>query len=499
MAGKKSVLIFVIFCLFNTIIFSQDMNKNLPEDEIQRIKKRGYSVDACLRIAEDYYRTNTEQIKAIPYLEYVIEADHNTNPRAFYLLANAYYYYGKFDRAIELITEYLAKEKSHYLLRIAKTDLERFRNAKRIAESPINAELINLGTEINSPYAEVNPYISQQENLMVYSSNRSQSYNIYVSKKDNLETSWSKPKLAGHYVNSVNDEYVAGLSSDGKNLFVHYNQYNAFEDINISTREKGLYRELGDPGSKVNSIYREEGAFMTPNGDTLYYASDKPGGFGGFDLYYSLRLPDGTFGSPINMGETINTKFDENYPNMSPEGNFFYFASKGHNTIGGYDVFYTSRNPETKQWEFPKNMGYPVNNAYDNMSITFTKDPRYAYISTIDWRTNGDYDIYKVVFLNQEPEYLIIKTELFSLIDGTNTPFKDEESYLEITVYTGKEIYGRYSYNKRNNSFVMALRPGTYIIDLESDNYKPYKRKINIKENYYKDNFRVLKIGLEKK
>jgi hypothetical protein len=499
MAGKKSGLIIFIFCLLNSFIFAQDMNKNLPEDEILQIKKRGYSVDACFRIAEDFFRTNTDQIKAIPYLEYVIDVDHDISPRAYYLLANAYYYYGKFDRAIELITIYIDKEKNRYLLKIGKSDLDKFKNAKKIASSPVNAELINLGPGINSPYAEINPYITQQENLMVYSSNRSQSFNIYVTKKDNLETSWSKSKLAGNYINSVNDEYVAGLSSNGKRLFVHYNEFNGYEDINMSARQKGLFRELADPGSKVNSIYREEGAFMTLDGDTLYFASDRPGGYGGFDLYYSLKLPDGTYGTPLNMGETINTKYDENYPNLSPDGKRLYFASKGHNSIGGYDVFYSCLNPETRVWSSPKNLGYPVNNAFDNKSITFTKDPRYAYISTIDWRTNGDYDIYKVVFLEEVPEYLVIKAEVFSMNQQSDLPLNEADGPLEITVFNKNEVYGKYSYDNRNHSFIMALQPGSYIIDIENDNFKPYRKKINIKENYYKNNFRTLKIRLEKK
>jgi hypothetical protein len=497
MDGIKLGLLIIVFHLISSSLFAQDTNKTQPEQEILDIKKRGYSVDACYRIAQDFYRTNTHQIKAIPYLEYVIETDKDVDIKAFYMLANAYYYYGKFDKAIALMTQYLEKEKNRNLYRTAKQDLEKFRNAKRIASSPINAELINLGPEINSPFAEINPYISKQENLMVYSSNRSQSFNIYVSKKNKLETGWTKSKLAGNYVNSVNDEYVAGLSPNGKNLFIHYNEYNGFEDINMSTRQKGLYRELINPGSKVNSIYREEGAFMTSDGDTLYFASDRPGGYGGFDLYFSLRLPDGTFGQPINMGETINTKYDDNYPNLSPDGNRFYFASKGHNSIGGYDLFYCTLNDD-KRWSTPINMGYPINNGFDNKSIAFTNDPRYAYFSTIDWRTNGDYDIYKVVFLDVEPEFLIVKTEVYIQEATSEIPFNNEDNPIDITVYNGQSVYGKYTYDKRKNSFIMALQPGTYIIDIESTGFKPYRKKINIKENYYKNNLRLLKIKLER-
>ena len=494
---KTSLVFFILFAFFQ-LVRPQDSDKSHYDDDLQSIKKKGYSTDACMRMAEDFLRTGTEQIKAIPYLEYVLSKDRDSRPNALHMLSQAYYYCGKFDKAVELLTEYIGKEKDKHLVRDAKSELEQYKNAQKIASCPLNAELINLGPEINGPYAEINPYVSQNENLMVYSSNRSKSYNIYVSKKEGIETNWAKSKLAGAYINSVNDEFVAGLSSTGKNLFVHYNQSSNFEDINMSIRERGLYRELNDPGTKINSLYREEGVCTTEEGDTMYFSSDRPGGYGGLDIYYSLKLPDGSYGTAINLGENVNTKFDENYPNLSPNGNKLYFASKGHNSIGGYDIFYTTRDPNSNEWARPVNLGYPINNAFDNKSITFTNDPRYAYISTIDLNTLGDYDIYKVVFLDLDPEYLIVKTQVNFLEDGKLVPFSSSDNHLEITLFKDQDVYGKYALDKRNNSFVMALSPGSYIIELVCTNFKPYRKKVNIQENYYKNNLRTLKIRLEK-
>jgi hypothetical protein len=415
------------------------------------------------------------------------------------MLAQAYYYDGKFERAVEALNEYISKEKDGQMVKAAKADLEKYLNAKRIASNPLNAILVNLGPQINSKYSEINPFISKNEDILVYSSNRNQNYNIYVSKKDINKTLWEQSKLAGNAVNTVNDEFVAGLSPSGKNLFVHYNQISGFEDINMSIREKGVYRELEDPGSRINSTYREEGACMTENGDTLYFASDRPGGFGGFDLYYSLRLPDGTYGTPINLGEMINSKLDENYPNLSPDGSRLYFASKGHNSIGGFDIFYTVIGPVSKTWLTPVNLGYPINNAYDNKNIAFSNDSRYAYISTIDKLSYGDYDIYKVIFLDVEPVYIIVNTKLLRNDNEEMKPLDTEIEYLQITVYSGTQVYGRYSYDNRLNSFILALKPGTYILEIESDNFELYRKKITIDENYYKNKQRVLKINLKSK
>jgi hypothetical protein len=499
MINRILVKLILIFCFIPQVAYTQSGSHNFPLDEIQSVKKKGYSVDACYTMAEDFMRSNADQIKAIPLLEFVLEKDRNSRPGAIYMLAQAYYYYGNFDKSINLVTEYLQKEKNGQFSKEAKIELEKYKNAKLIASSPQNAELINLGQNINSKFADINPYISSSENLLVYSSNRSKCYNIYVSKKGATDNDWNLPKQAGSYINTANDEFVAGLSSSGKNLFVHYNQLSGFEDINMSVREKGLFRDLGDPGNKINTTYREEGACMTDNGDTMFFASDKPGGIGGFDIYYSLRLPDGSYGTPINIGEPINTKSDENYPNLSPDGKKLYFASKGHNSIGGYDIFYTSYDNGENSWKTPVNLGYPINNAFDNKSIAFTEDPRYAYISTINWETNGDYDIYKVIFLNQEPDFLIIKAEVFVQDSNDVIPFNSTEDELDINVFTGTELYGKYTFDKRNNSFVIALKPGIYILDLESEKHQPYRKKITINENYYENNFRLLRINLEKK
>lgn len=478
---------------------SQSSGKMVPDEDIYQIRKRGYSVDACYRMAEDFIRTGTEYLRALPYLEHIFEKEPSPHPKVYHLFARALYYSGHFDRAVLMLNQYIEKEKDKYLLKLARADKEQYLIAAKIASVPVNAILVNLGPNINSQYAEINPYISKNEDLLVYSSNRSKSFNIYVSKKPDNESLWSVSKLAGKFINTMNDEFVAGLSPSGKNLMVHYNQVSGFEDINISSRSHGLYRELFDPGQTINSSYREEGACMTEDGDTLFFASDRPGGHGGFDLYYSLRLPDGEFGQPINMGESVNTKGDENYPNLSPDRKKLYFASNGHPGIGAYDIFFTSFDQENGKWTSPINLGYPINNAFDNKNIAFSGDSRYAYISTIAKPGYGDYDIFKVIFLDFEPSCLIIRTEVFTKDNAAEPVALDANFQAEMTVYQGNEVFGRYAYDKRNKSFILALIPGTFILELNAEGYSIVRKKITIDENHYKNKMRILKIVLEKK
>ncbi|RLD79319.1 MAG: hypothetical protein DRJ10_09015, partial [Bacteroidetes bacterium] len=317
------------------------------------------------------------------------------------------------------------------------------------------------------------------------------------SKKKKSQTLWNKAKLAGNLVNTIDDEFVAGMSSNGQCLFVHYNQYSGFEDINKSMRINGLFRELDNLGAKINSTYKEEGACYSKSGDTLFFASNHSGGYGGFDLYYSLKIPGGEWGTPINMGVNINTAADENYPNIDPNSSLLYFASKGHGSIGGYDLFYTSWNLEQNEWNSPANLGYPINNTYDNKTISFTESPRYAYISSIMKKGKGSFDIYKAVFLDREADYLIVTGNVFVKNFNNQIPFNKFDNPISISVYKDDELFGIYAFNRKRNTFILALGPGTYYLEIEADTFKPVKKKFTIKENHYRNKKRKINIFLE--
>jgi len=504
--NKLILGIFLIYSITPLSTAQSDKNSGIKWDteksnqsvkNIRLIRKRGLSIESCRRIAYDYLKSEDKKTKAIPYLEFVLDEEKNTRAADIRSLALAYYHNDQFGLAVDLTNQYLEITKNGKLKRNAKKDLELYKRAELIASDARNIQLINLGPNINSKYAEINPFVSFQEDLLVYSSKKRKDYNIYVSKKKKHQTLWNKAKLAGKLVNTVDDEFVAGLSSDGNTLFVHYNQHSGFEDINESNRVNGLYRELDNMGSSINSTYREEGACYSKSGDTLFFASDRSGGYGGFDLYYSLKIPGGKWGKPINMGPNINTEADENYPNLDPNSSTIYFASKGHGSIGGYDVFSANWNSEQNGWEIPVTMGYPINNTFDNKTIRFTESPRYAYMSSIMKKGIGNYDIYKVVFLDKEADYLIIRGSVYVKDSEETIPFNTLNEPVSITVYKDDELFGIYAFNKKRNTFILALDPGTYYLEVEAENYKPVKKKFTIKENHYRNKKRKINIYLE--
>jgi len=270
-------------------------------------------------------------------------------------------------------------------------------------------------------------------------------------------------------------------------LFVHYDSYVALQGITVTSRQESKYQELADLGRNINSReYREEGACISTNRDTLYFASDRPGGFGGFDIYFSLKLPNDEWGPPQNIGASINTEYDENYPNLAENGSVMYFCSQGHNSMGGYDIF-SSYKDSLNNWQNPANLGYPLNTIYDDRTITMVPSKRYAYISTRRSDSFGGLDIYKVVFNGIEPQFIIYKGFIGIGSEASHKSVTSVESQVMISIYNKphKTLYGQYSINQSNGKYIIALKPGAYELKIEGEKIETFTQDIEVLDSYY--------------
>ena len=231
----------------------------------------------------------------------------------------------------------------------------------------------------------------------------------------------------------------------------------------------------------------------------MFFASNRPGGFGGYDIYYSMILPDGTWGIPFNLGEPVNSENDENYPNITAEGTTLYFSSNGHNSIGGYDVF-RSRLIENK-WSEPKNLGYPINDTYDNFNIALTSNARYGYVSRSESDGIGGLDIYRVIF-NDIPKTNIIFTGKIMVGDSLHgVPFSKVDSVLKITVYNkdkNNNVFASYQPG-RNGKYTIALPPGNWKLEIIGSAYLPYNKDILIRDEQPLQVLIIQNIYLKKK
>ncbi len=436
--------------------------------------------DVNYNIGKCYLNMNTDRSLAVKYLEWAAKRPKRVGNEVFFHLAVAHFHSHHFPLAILTFKKYLTVSiKKLEFENEARHYIEMCENAQNLLETPINIEFIHIGKEINSPKCEDNPFVSEDEQTLVYSSNRRDNlHEVYATTKSRFFDSWSKGKPLSNKLKTLYEAKTGGLSADGKTLFIYYSESSPAKDIDISKRKRSKFSGLLNIGKPINSDYSEQGGNISKSGDTLFFASDMPGGFGGYDIYMCIKLPNKKWGLPINLGATINTKYDDNFPVYTDS---LIFSSKGHNSMGGYDLFSTKYNYETSFWNTPANLGYPLNNTYDNKSLSMF-DKRYGYISAYRKDSEGDLDIYKVVFNEVNFEHIIYRGTIFAGDSLDATLVKDFDPDVTINVYHDKtgEIYGTYSYKQLDCSYVISLAPGGYILEIEGPSYIVYRKKINI-------------------
>lgn len=453
-----------------------------------------YQIGLC------YLNMNTYQIKALKYLNFALNTDdYKSDPSAIFHLAEAYFYSYKFNKAIEIYSRCSKIKENNQKIEQSKKRIQTCQNAIHLMQNERDEDFINLGTNINSKNSEIFPFIDTEEKILFFNKKYKDNLDVYFSRKRRTSNKWKKAIRLSNTINSNKDDYIAGISNDGKFLIIFSKLNNNF-DIKYSKHNNYNYDYFIDPGVPVNSQYNEQGAFLNNTGDTMFFASDRPEGYGGFDLYYSIKLPNNQWGIPINLGKNINTEFDENYPRLSIDGKTLYFCSKGRNSMGGYDIFKANLNNKGK-WGAVENLSYPINTVLDNYNINILENPRYAYISSFNSNTYGESDIYKIVFNKKEADYLVLKGMIY-IFDPNKSeiiPYSDKNDNIEIIAYhkKTKEIFGKYKANSKSSYYIISLPPGEFILEFKGKNYSVYKKIINIDESLIRTKLQTLNVIMQ--
>jgi outer membrane protein OmpA-like peptidoglycan-associated protein/tetratricopeptide (TPR) repeat protein len=275
--------------------------------------------------------------------------------------------------------------------------------ADSLLQYELNVEVENLGAPINTANGEYAPLIYPDGNTLLFTSNREVNRNgthkehIYASVKNN--GTWEEPqKLAN--INTVQNDAAASLSADGKTMYIYSEIFAG--DIFESKFDGHSWSKPTQLNKNINTKeYQETSACVSPDGKRLYFASNKPGGYGGLDIYMSTLEPNGEWGKAFNAGGMINTRGDDDSPFIHPDGVTLYFSSNGHPVIGNNDIFVSEF--KNRKWTKPVNLGYPINSwEYDGF-FSMSADKKTAYYATVKEGGMGGIDIYKAKFL--EPKY----------------------------------------------------------------------------------------------
>jgi hypothetical protein len=369
---------------------------------------RSYPENANInyRIGQCYLNIPTEKNKSIPFLEKAVSkisikyregyfTENNAPKEAYLLYGRALRIDSVFDKALEAFTNFRSminsSVQSDYL--IVDNEIQSIEVAKKMIANPKKYVFKSLGKKINTSFPEINPVSNASGNILIYTSLQ-RFYNaiLFTEYKDSV---WSAPTNLNAQLFADGPITTVGVSEDGGSIVLSRNDNDDFNlYISRFDKVKKVWTQLERLPKEINGRSWETFGSLSRGGDTLYFSSNRDGGFGGFDLYISVKTPANLWSNPVNLGPNINSPMDESSPFITNEGKKLFFCSKGHTTMGGYDIFVSKR--MDGKWIEPENLGYPLNTTDDDIFYFPIGDGTKGFISRTTLESQGDNDIYLV-------------------------------------------------------------------------------------------------------
>lgn len=349
-----------------------------------------------------YMNIDNQIQSAIPYLE---RATTNTSTtyrennyketaapdEAWFYLGKAYRLDGQYYKAINAYNEFKNKLSASdvYYHDFIALQIESCSNAAKLMATPLPLETTVPGFVINAECYY--PAVSGDEKSVVFTSYQ-KSRDPYTGDEDIIELifystkkddgTWSKPQDITYDIASDGTFSTASMSYDG-NMMILYRDDFGNGNLYYSVKENGRWSEIQKLSKNINSKFNESHGSLSKDGNTMFFSSDRYGGEGGKDIYRTVKDNNGNWGTPVNLGPTINTAFDEEAAFLAEDGVTLYFISEAHNTIGGFDIFKTVAD-QLGNWSEPQNLGYPINSPFDDVFFCPIGDGSRAYMDRLD-------------------------------------------------------------------------------------------------------------------
>ncbi len=501
---KRLIPITFTLLLFVNFIFAQSKDSlQIAEDLINNqnfeqaigFYKRFIQIDSknpdlYFKLGFCYLNTDGKRDSSIRYLKKALQLIESSKKKTdvspqevkFYL-ARAYRVNYQFDTAVVLLSQLRAEVRNKRFQKIIKDELSKAETGWELMQNPLDITIINVGQPVNSPYTEHTPVLTADESEMFFTSRRKlfpnskllydgeYDENIYVASRDS-SGNWKKVKPL-NTINTPSHEATISISHDGTKLFIYKDEDNG--SIYVSDFKNGKWTPPRKLGPNINTEYRETHASLSVDGKTLFFTSDRPGGHGGLDIWVSHLQPDGTWGPAENLGPTINTDKDEEGPFIFYDGKTLFFSSKGHRTMGGYDIF-RSTLTEFGTWTIPENLGYPINSIEDDVYYFPTADNKRAYFASRKGKGYGRSDIYMMKIKEAAKSPISILTA--KLVTCEDSMPQVDIMYKDIA--TGDYFVA----TPKNNRFIIVAHKGhLYKLTIEAGNKIIFDDNIYIPKN----------------
>jgi outer membrane protein OmpA-like peptidoglycan-associated protein len=501
---KNFFIVSLLICCAQTI-FSQD-NKKLAEAQklfvvksydkalplyVEAIQSGVKDPLAHYQAAVCYQKQQNvdDQVKGIPYFEAAQATGKGLPPTLSYDLGQLYMKNEQLDKALESLTTYKNSVKADpKATATANKAIEICHNAIALMAVPRSFTVHSFAGTVNTQYTEYNPTVSADESVIAFTglrpnTGRTRSGDKFIEEvlvSYNRSGSWTEPvaiPIASDY-----NVGTAGISPDGHKMMIFIGGATDPGSLYQITNDGDVWSKPTLLAGNVNSSAMETTCSITPDGKTIYFASDRQGGKGGLDIWKTELKADGKWGAPTNLGPEINTAANEDAPFIHPDQKTLFFTSDGHNTMGGNDIFKSIL--VAGKWTKPENMGYPVNTTANDNYFTLLADGKRAYFSSDRKGGQGAQDIYYIDMPENATTVplTMIKGKILNAETGKPMPTK---MYV-IDKDTKKDVEFVYDPDPKTGDYLIILPPAkNYDIVIESEGFLPYTLNVNIPNQDY--------------
>jgi outer membrane protein OmpA-like peptidoglycan-associated protein len=405
------------------------------------------------------------------YLEYGLKAPMDT----WFYLAHAYHLNDSLNSAIVLYTDVKKKLEPSQAFHVDYIDnhINACRYAVEMESSPVSISTQLFAPWLNDYPGANDPVVSKNDSVFIFTQVKEGKNHIYCSYKN---TAWQKPVDITSQLGGCDRLYSNSLTVNGDHLILYMDD-GADGNLFSSQRNGTTWSKIRKLGKNINTKYWEAHGFITPDGKELFFSSNRPGGFGELDIWMSKLEENGNWGPAVNLGNDINTHYNENTPFFLPESGTLIFSSLGNTSIGGYDIF--SSVLKNTKWTKPIGMPYPINNTGDN-SFFAPYGTGSNYITSLVDPDSNLRNVYRLS-INGGPSDKIIAAGSVDLQDGMNiVPGLAE---IRINEPDSATVWKKIQITD-SGLFKFIAKPGYYQLHVGYSGYKTDTIDLTIPDNY---------------
>ena len=423
--------------------------------------------------------------------------EENTNND---IIRNLHLFLGKAHYYIRDYYQSLDEYKKHKAL-LSETEIEnspinklikQSNIANNLSNNPVKVSIEIMGNNINTKYTESSPSVSANDGILIFSSNRPDSNdaeehnnNIYISYRNN-DGSWTDAAKIKGDINKNAYDANTSISPNGEVIYITRDKKTKFPDLDLyysTIQNDGLWNSPIKFNENINTEFIETSASITPNGNKLYFVSDRfKRNHGQKDIFVSNFIAN-KWGFTLNLGKIINTEYDEIFVTMHSDGKTLFFASNCEESMGGYDIFMTKK--INGRWTKPVNLGYPINTINDEFQFVLSANGRTAYLTSNRDGEKGEKDIYVVDMQNYFKQNIDIKKDNLAIVKGSVLNTQQQALSASITIkdlYTNKTVYNIKS--DASGNFFITLETGKdYTFQIKAGGMEKFNDIISIPEN----------------